>query len=391
MLRNTSLTRSLIFVFCLAVAFPSYVSAEPPSFFRTMFRKKQTVSDDQLVLRPEHGPWMILAVTLSGPEAESQAVALAHEIRGTLDLPSFVMHKTMDPNSNLARHSNVRTELDGTTRRYEVKLANGEAESVFAVLVGEYTSDEDPRIEKTLDTIRYSHPRSLGETESATTTKSSSNWVVQKYREVVWSENRDENRKKGKMGAAFLTRNPLLPDDFFETPKVDDFVKELNDQDWIEHSLLDCPGRYTVRVASFTGRVQMATSTNNGGDSSISNALDAAAQQAHKLTVALRKKGEEAYEFHDRFGSYVTIGSFDNLGQEYRGGEFQYNPAMLAILKQWCGYRIVEARDPTTGAISRGQSLNSLDRIPFDAEGKPIPVPRPETSKIYGRNLLGGR
>ena len=124
MLRNTSLTRSLIFVFCLAVAFPSYVSAEPPSFFRTMFRKKQTVSDDQLVLRPEHGPWMILAVTLSGPEAESQAVALAHEIRGTLDLPSFVMHKTMDPNSNLARHSNVRTELDGTTRRYEVKLAN---------------------------------------------------------------------------------------------------------------------------------------------------------------------------------------------------------------------------------------------------------------------------
>ena len=33
--------------------------------------------------------------------------------------------------------------------------------------------------------------------------------------------------------------------------------------------------------------------------------------KAHKMTVALRAKGYEAYEFHDRYASIVTVGSYD--------------------------------------------------------------------------------
>ena len=42
--------------------------------------------------------------------------------------------------------------------------------------------------------------------------------------------------------------------------------------------------------------------------------LEEAAYNAHLLVVALRKQGVEAYEFHDRHESLVTIGSFDSVG-----------------------------------------------------------------------------
>ena len=53
------------------------------------------------------------------------------------------------------------------------------------------------------------------------------------------------------MHAAMLIPNPLLPDDYFTRQEVDDFVLAMNAD--VAHSLLDCPGRYTVRVATFTG------------------------------------------------------------------------------------------------------------------------------------------
>ena len=36
--------------------------------------------------------------------------------------------------------------------------------------------------------------------------------------------------------------------------------------------------------------------------------LEEAAVKAHELTMALRKQGVEAYEFHDRYESIVTVG-----------------------------------------------------------------------------------
>jgi hypothetical protein len=51
----------------------------------------------------------------------------------------------------------------------------------------------------------------------------------------------------------------------------------------------------------------------------------------------------------------------------------------------------VDTQDPVTGARGRTNSLKSLDKIPFDIEGKPMAVPRAETSKLYHGSLLGGR
>ena len=121
----------------------------------------------------------------------------------------------------------------------------------------------------------------------------------------------------------------------------------------------------------------------------ISNALDHAALQANKLTTALRERGVEAYEFHDRYGSFVTIGSFEQLGSEIGGGQFQYSPQIKQVINDYCGYRQIQGSDPRTGARITKSSINSLKNIPFDVEGKPMAVPKRDTSKLYSGSLMG--
>ncbi len=380
--------------FGLAISTSASVLAEPPSILK-IFRAKQSLSDESLELKPEHGPWLILAATLPGEDAKPQAIALAREIRQQLNLPSFVMEKMTGVAATSIKRERIRNDANGNPVpvNLQVRYANGGQESVYVVLVGEFADLNDPRLPETLQTIRNAHPAALkddapnapDDAEKA----GSSNWLVHTYRSNLWTRNA-RKEKAGKMGAAFVTRNPLLPDDYFEAPKVDEFVAKLNKE--VEHSLLDCPGKFTVRVASFTGRE--VTDFGNGAKASklpseTTDELDVAALKAHRLTTALRKKGAQAYEFHDRFGSYVMVGSFDSLGQELTSNQFRYNPGIVEVNAKWCGYRIFDSPDPTTGAIRKIQSLNSLEEIPFDVEGKPMAVPRLATSSLYRGALLG--
>lgn len=397
---NTCLLRRSIIItgVITMVAFSTSLSvlADPPSIMK-IFRPKQTLAEESLELKPEHGPWLILAATLPGADAKPQAVALAREIRGQLKLPSFVMEKMTGVAPTSMKRERIRNDRNGNPVpvNLEVRYANAGQESVYVVLVGEFADLNDPRIPDTLETIRTAHPAALKDDapEAGDDAKnaSSSNWLVSQYRSKLWSRNA-RKEKAGKMGAAFVTRNPLLPDDFFEAPKVDEFVANLNEE--VEHSLLDCPGKFTVRVASFTGRE--VTDFGNGAQASklpgeTTDELDVAALKAHQLTEALRQKGVDAYEFHDRFGSYVMIGSFDSLGQELTSGQFQYNPGIVEVNAKWCGYRVVDAKDPVTGVVRKATSLNSLDKIPFDVEGKPMAVPRLATSNLYRSALFGHR
>ena len=63
--------------------------------------------------------------------------------------------------------------------------------------------------------------------------------------------------------------------------------------------------------------------------------LEIAADNAHRLTEMLRKKGIEAYEFHDRFESIVTIGSFDTVGNELPDGRIDLQPQIHQIMQTY--------------------------------------------------------
>ena len=135
------------------------------------------------------------------------------------------------------------------------------------------------------------------------------------------------------MRRAFFTRNPLLPREYFVPKGVDEFVVKMNQG--VEHSLLACPGHYTVQIATFRGKTILQTGREQpkeeGGigwmwGKNKGEPLVEAAENAHLLTETLRKKGYEAYEFHDRDESIVTIGSFEHVGERLPNGQLAPSP-----------------------------------------------------------------
>ena len=62
------------------------------------------------------------------------------------------------------------------------------------------------------------------------------------------------------------------------------------------------------------------------GGKEMKSELAEAAKKADKLTKALRKKGYEAYQFHDRYASIVTVGSFNSVGTPRADGRTEINP-----------------------------------------------------------------
>jgi hypothetical protein len=192
-------------------------------------------------------------------------------------------------------------------------------------------------------------------------------------------------RQYGPMGSGFVTRNPMLPKDDFKTPQVDHVVYEMNKGiEPSSFSLLNCRGKYTVQVATFSGAIvmdQKKIRELQSGQAQMESRLDQAAQRAHDLTRALRQKekGYEAYEFHDRNASMVTIGSFDSIGTLRPDGKLDMNPEILRVIQ-------VFGPDPLTG---RPKSFVSLG-IPFDVQPTPIIVPQYSVSSDYaGIGLFG--
>ncbi len=345
----------------IGLILPTIVAAQPPKMLRQLFQRRDT-SEQGLELQNTHGPWLILAATVSGDDARASAIAYAKEIRDRLKVPAFIMQQASNATEMVGTGERIVTDEFGrqTPKRVSAKFANQFPTNTVAVLVGEFHSKDDPQIELLLEKVRAFQPQTK----------------IPGYdqREMI----------------NFLTRNPLLPDDYFQAPRLDEFVEKLNRQEWIQYSLLNCPGRFTVRVATFRGPevITVADKTAKLNAKDPTSSLDRAASKAHKMTASLRDRGVEAYEFHDRYGSYVMIGSFDSLGQESSDGVFQYDPRIVNILQQFCGYREVMAKDPATGAVSNTLSLKAEGRVPFDIEGKPTAVPRPSTSKIYGGSLF---
>lgn len=386
----------------LALAVTSAAAAKPPAIF-DIFRK-QKVPDGPLELKPEHGPWLVMAAVITEDEGHDKAIALAKEIRETLRIPAFVMKRASGTPEALGVGERVRTNVitgQREVKKLKSRFISGGAEEGYAVLVGEFDSPEhDPRVEKTLEQIRNLRPKTLSTDQARPNLdEASTNWIVQKYRSTVLKRN-DRTSSMGPMSRAFATRNPLLPEEYFmDSPKLDEFVTELNSK--VEHSLLKCPGKYTVRVATFTGKDITGFGANGltspEASTKVTSRLDRAALRAHQMTTRLRERGVEAYEFHDKYGSYVSIGSFDTLGSEVEG-QFRYNPRMTAVAEKYCGYQVVNAKDRRDGRITSMNALKTVDknpkdttgRIPFDLQGKPMAVPRPHAS-VYGGSLLGRR
>jgi hypothetical protein len=410
MLWSISIARSSFAVVAttisLALSLSLEIHAAHPSVFN-IFRaisSAEVVTDDELELKAEHGPWLILAQSFVGEESKQQAQEMAKILRQKYRLSAYVLPKQFDYSQSVPGSG---ISADGQQKR--MKYINDQKFDVYGVLIGDFDSFDNPKIKETLERIKRIEDQALEGKDTGSARES----TVSAYKRWL-RKNAESSQSKpdGPFAGAFVTRNPLLPEDYFQSPKVDKFVRGLNSE--AEYSLLDAKGRFTVKVATFRGNesvvlkdsraAQLATEKLTG------DALERAALQANLAAKALRKAGYDAYEFHDRNMSIVTIGSFDSLGSENAQGRFNYASEIRQVIQEFGGakeYRasqhgpmpiaktlldVVHYRkipELTVGTESEKMAKVKEYSIPFDLEPKAMAIPRPETNRFYSNSLLG--
>jgi hypothetical protein len=352
--------------FTLVPAAPT--SAAPPWATLVPFKKIDADPAKSYELEEAHGPWMIMAASFAGPTAEQQAHDLVLELRQRFKLQAYTFRQTYDfskPTEGLGYSPY------GGPRR--MRYASNVRFDEIAVLIGNFPSIDDPQLDKTLEKIKHAKPEMFRRDAKNSSQRFAGLRTI--YRMV----NLDPEKKaKGPMGAAFVTRNPLLPEEYFVAKGLDPFVVEMNKD--LPHSLLTCPAPYTVRVASFRGVDTMKPADFEKLTSQTRKLpkIDEAALKASQLCAALREKGIEAYEFHDRTESIVTVGSFAEVGQPRPDGKIEINPAVHRIMQEFGP--IQQTRPGTSVAEVYPRTLNGFR---FDPQPLPVEVPKQSIAAAY--------
>ena len=304
-------------------------------------------------LAERDGPWLVLATTFRGDGARDDARRLVQELRRKHGMKAYTHEKSFD---YTVAPAGLGLNPDGSPKK--MRYANSEQVIEVAVLIGDFASFDDARGQKLLARVKQLRPDSLagegGRSQS-----------FAEFRRMVGL---DRTGDKGPLHLAFLIPNPLLPEDFFARQRIDKFVLEMNAD--VTHSLLDCPGAYSIRVATFTGA---GTFDQKAIESSVDptpseSRLVEAAEQAHRLTETLRRNGWPAWEFHDRESSIVCVGAFDEIRVRQPDGSTALHPDAARIMREL---------GPDPDRLAAGALLpRTIDGILLDVSPKPIGVPR---------------
>lgn len=378
---------------------------------RLFGRKKPATEQAQsLNLTTKSGPWLIMCTSFVGEDGNQQARRLANELRQEHGMNAYVYSHQFNFEQEVAGKGVAGWAVptaggQHNLRQAKMTTAKNSNFKETAVLVGDFASVDDSRAQKTLANIKKLLPESIvnfvgkdGEAESPLSgdrLRQSSNAFFQSgggqsYRNAIMR--RKKNGANGSpLGAAFLLTNPLLPDAYFAAQKIDRFVLGMNKKP--KYSLLKNKGLYSIKIASFTGKTtfestEMLPDSNRKSflnrKSSDRKDLEDAAIKAHVLTGFLRKKGLDAYEFHDRHESYVCVGSFDRVVR----ADGRYTPEIERMIMKFKGRQSQYAGRP--GAVQTYRLSDALAKAGISCDPQPLPVIVPKAptkmASLLGRN-----
>jgi hypothetical protein len=365
----------LIALLGLLLAFPAG-AANP---LLNMFKRVDADPKKQYPLEEKHGPWMIMVTVFRGETAAQDAQSLVIELRKNLGVQAFT-HERVSDYSTTWKGNHVNAQGGPDKWRY----AHAEVLEEVAVMVGNFVSLDDPDAISTLANIKKYEPTTvkfgLSSGTSATTNE------LERYRQNV-----NKMKKRGPLHNALLVTNPLIPKEVFRTASLDKLVLSMNSE--VEHSLLKCPGQYSVKVATFRGSTILDQSKVRALEKDklkLESKLAEAAEKAHLLTTALRKQGYEAYQFHDRYESVVCIGSFASVGTQRQDGKTEINPDVLKIMTHFQGQTDNRADPGTIAGAMHPKGINVVEngqttRITFDIQPMPILVPKQSVQSALQR------
>ena len=262
-------------------------------------------------LNEKHGPWMIMVGTFSdvrdpdqkkdGLSAQEAANKLVHELRAK-GIPAYVYLQ-----NGKKETIEIHDRLGNTNQR-----SYNASHEMVCVLAGNYNEIEDATAQKTLTFIKRFKPKFMSDPKSGAVVRDGG------------------NAQKGPFGNAFLTINPARSPSTVVQRRADNETKYFNSG--IDYALVGVKRKYTLKVATFAGKsvVPLGNSKFSGHEDSFDKAitqasffnLGRAGEDATQLTYNLRQNKAitrtlgrdqfEAYVYHDKFQSIVTIGGFDS-------------------------------------------------------------------------------
>ena len=289
---------------------PTVVRAEI-KLLAKMTSKIEADPSKSYTLDKVHGPWMIMVANFQqwGSNTEKTegntpleaAQALVIELRQH-KIPAYVYEVK-------AKNESVKAQ-DALGR--EQRMKNMRVVDSVCVVAGNYPTIDHDKAQQTLKFIKQFHPKSF-------------------EKGVVYGKSPG---RPGPLSKAFLTPNPLLTIEELEAAKQssDPLLVSLNHGE--QFSLYENTGKYTLVIAKFSGKtINVVNESMEKAESYFTdggNDLDQAAISARILVRALRSREPlskfdhpdfadfapycrlDAYVWHDRTHSIVTVGSFES-------------------------------------------------------------------------------
>lgn len=313
----------------------------------------------QYRITKQHGPWMIMVASLTETPSERRRVGispaeaadqLVYALRKR-KIPAYAFRLSEHPGNPLGLSTQASQSSDGF--RYRTPRDS------ICVLAGNYKESDNTVAKRTLGYIKSLELSSLN---------------------LDWDDDSVFYSTPGQpkpFSGAFLTYNPLFTPEEIEAQKHDTLLLRMNAAG--DYSIINNTGKFTLVVASFKGRSQMQigqSARSRAKEFEISGTLNDVALRTWKVTEMLREgifsgqqKGRtfEAYCFHDRYKSMVTVGAFDSP-----------NDPRIAQLAQ-----IFKAKAQTGAngqAFVTGESIvipgDPPQTVIFDPVPRLIPVPK---------------
>lgn len=262
---------------------------------------------EPFLLTKNNGPFMVLAKVFRGTDSQKLALALVKELREEYGLPAYVLRDKDWPGRHNIR--GIPPQADPRIDRANVQMPEKvRTYDEAAVLVGDCKTQKECEILH--HKVKKIRPKCLAGMSSI----------------FPW---------KDGLVKAIRTTNPYIAAQDLYPHKHDSLITRMNSGD---QSIANCPGRYSLQIAEFSGRATFDPKDENfrGPLSLRSSPLRTAASDAERLAAAVRKDkeiqqlGQPVYVYHGRTSSQVYIGSFQS-DQDPKAAEIRERLVRMAV------------------------------------------------------------
>lgn len=369
-----------------ALVVGSLVSPAAGAPWNNLFTRVEADPNKDYKLTENQGPWMIMAASFSGDGADQQARDLVLELRKKHKINAYIYDKVFDFSEPVAA-GGLTPSGEQRMGRYRRSGKNSDGRNrEIAVVCGDYLEVDDTNAQRMLRQLKYAKFDCLGQAGKPDARNLAALRDMQKRVNQAAGGRHADKALKGPLGNAFITTNPMLPDEYFVPKGLDPLVIEMNKD--VKHSLLKCQGKYTVKVATFNGSVvidpERIKQIKKAGPIAKSDKLAEGTQKAHDITMALRELGYEAYEFHDLHCSMVTIGSFDSLGNTRSDGKLDVDARIQKIISTF-GPRVDGKPGEPATFVGGQKQLPAVKGAKFDMAPIVVQVPQQSIARAYDR------